>query len=96
MMDDVSPALNLGQLRETYGMEYSCDLFTLIDKTNYMNATRARDRFFILLGLANDAVNKAFDPDYDSPLEITVCRYAAMFVERGKAIELLARAGLDL
>ena len=75
-------------------MEYGCDLFTLMDKTNYMNATRARDRFFVLLWLANDAADKAFDPDYDSPLGKTVRRYAAMFVERGKAIELLARAGL--
>ncbi|CAG9991797.1 unnamed protein product [Clonostachys byssicola] len=87
--------LRLGELRHSYheGEERNQPrLLTLFRKFQYAKATRARDKLFALLGLASDAAEKHFDPDYTDTLEIVVQKYAKVFVERGCAIEMLYRA----
>ncbi|XXH05371.1 hypothetical protein Hte_011797 [Hypoxylon texense] len=93
---NVSAVLSLGALR------LSCHkgeddnrrrLLTLIQSFHHTKATLQRDKLFALLGLASDAQDPNFNPDYASPLETIVLRYAGVFVGRGSAIELLYRAG---
>jgi len=48
---------------------------------------------FALLGLACDALDPEFSPDYVAPIEDIVQQYARGFVERGSAMELLYRSG---
>ena len=69
------------------------NLLSLLDMFAYTDATLERDKLFALLGLASDAENEIFDPDYSSPLEVIIRRYANEFVCRGNTIDLLYRAG---
>jgi len=48
---------------------------------------------FALLGLACDALDPEFSPDYVAPIEDIVQQYARGLVERGSAMELLYRSG---
>ena len=57
-------------------------------------AFRARDRLFALHRLAADTDDVALDPDYDSPFEHIVRRYASTYVKRGQCFRLLSSAGL--
>ena len=68
-------------------------LLYLLDTFAHTDSTEERDKLFALLGLAYDAGDEAFNPDYSSPFEVVVLRYATAFVERGDALELLYRAG---
>jgi hypothetical protein len=54
-----------------------------------------RDRFFALLGLSSDGNEPDFRPDYDSPLEEVVLRFAKVFLRQGSGMQLLYRAGLS-
>lgn len=47
-----------------------------------------------MLGLARDADDGAFDPDYDDTLVRVVCRYGAALVRLGHGSKLLAMAGI--
>lgn len=89
-------AYALGILRQTYCSPYvrmRYDLLQLLELCSYTESTEARDKLFALLSLASDAGDPMLDPDYESPLEEVMLRYAQVFVERGSAIELLYRAG---
>jgi hypothetical protein len=76
-------------------MSQRADLLSLLDMFVYTDATKDRDKLFALLGLASDADEAVFDPDYSSSLEAVVRRYAGEFVKRGKTMELLYRAGFS-
>lgn len=69
------------------------DLLSLLDRFSYTKATIEVDRLFALVGLASDAGDEIFNPDYASSLEEVVRRYAGEFVRRDKVLELLYRAG---
>jgi len=60
---------------------------------SYTSATRKQVGLFALLLLASDVNGLLFDPDYISPFENVVRRYANSFVADGKALDLLYRAG---
>lgn len=88
------PAYALGQTRRRFkddGRRYN--LLELLEFFAYTKATRERDKLFALLGLASDAGEMVFNPDYDSPMEDIIRRYAGEFVQRGQAMDLLYRAG---
>ncbi len=65
----------------------------LLELFSYTSATREQDKLFALLLLASDVNGPQFYPDYISPFETVVRRYANAFVADGKALELLYRAG---
>lgn len=88
------PAYALGQTRRRFkvdGRKYN--LLELLELFAYTKATRKRDKLFALLGLASDAGEMAFNPDYDSQMKDIIRRYAGQFVKRGQAMDLLYRAG---
>ena len=88
------PAYTLGLVRERLRGPAACPygLLTLLHVFAHTQASRSVDKLFGLLSLAPDAGDAAFDPDYCSPKERVARRYAAAFVERGHAVELLCRA----
>ncbi|KIM98489.1 hypothetical protein OIDMADRAFT_128054, partial [Oidiodendron maius Zn] len=70
-------------------------LLTLLKLFSVTEATQPRDHLFALLGLASDTEDKSFDPDYEAPLGEIIRRYAATFVQKGRAIEMLLDAGIS-
>ncbi|KAK0612007.1 hypothetical protein B0T14DRAFT_339770, partial [Immersiella caudata] len=91
-------AYNLGFMRESFKnplKQKHCDLLAVLELFSHTQSTHPADKLFALLGLACDASDAAFDPDYDSPLEFVARRYASVFVNRGQAARLLCRAGLS-
>ncbi|KAI0467146.1 hypothetical protein F4859DRAFT_526025 [Xylaria cf. heliscus] len=91
---NVSAVLSLGDLRLSYHKEEDDGrrLLTLFQRFHHTKATLQRDKLFALLGLANDAQEPQFNPDYAAPLQDIVQRYAGVFVRRGSAMELLYHA----
>ncbi|PVH69973.1 hypothetical protein DL98DRAFT_661395 [Cadophora sp. DSE1049] len=68
-------------------------LLSLLEQFAHTSVTQERDKLFALLGIALDATDDVFNPDYSSSLETVVRRYADEFVRRGNAIELIYKAG---
>ena len=89
------PFLSLAAQREWEARQYRWTLIMLLENFRYAESTRSRDRFFALLGLASDGNETTFEPDYDSPLEDIVLRFARTFVRQGRGMQLLYRAGLN-
>lgn len=71
-------------------------LLHLLEKFGYTKATLQRDRLFALLGFSYDGYEEAFRPDYSRKtlFEDIVLRFARKFIEKGKVMDLLPRAGL--
>jgi hypothetical protein len=93
---DRAASYALGILRQTYSNPYvhhRYDLLQLLELCSYAESTEPRDKLFALLSLASDAGDPMLDPDYVSPLEDVMLRYAQVFVERGNTMNLLYRAG---
>jgi hypothetical protein len=67
----------------------------LLENFRYAESTFSRDRLFALLGLACDGNEADFEPDYNSPLEAVVLKFARVFVRQGRGMQLLSRAGLN-
>ncbi|RYP24429.1 hypothetical protein DL767_008599 [Monosporascus sp. MG133] len=90
-------AYTLGITREAYlgPLKKRFGLLELFELFSYTRATKTLDKLFALRLLASDADDPAFDPDYGTPLEGVVRRYATAFVARGSALELLYRAGIS-
>ena len=91
----VRTALALATQREWEARQNRWALISLLEYFRQLGSTLQRDRFFALLGLASDANEPEFEPDYDSPLEVIVLRFARAFVRQGRGVQLLYRAGLD-
>lgn len=90
------PARALGLVRRLFKDPRLCRKFSLLslfDKFSHTEATKERDKLFGFLGLASDAEDEIFDPNYSSSLDVVVRKYAGEFVRRGNAIDLLYRAG---
>lgn len=88
------PAYALGQTRHRFHqVDRRHSLLDLLSLFRHAQATDERDKLFALLGLASDAAETAFNPDYDSSLEEVVRRYATCFIKRGQVIDLLYHAG---
>ena len=89
------PFLSLAAQREWEARHRRWCLIMLLENFRYAESTLSRDRFFALLGLASDGNEATFEPDYDSPLEVVVLRFARVFVRQGRGMQLLHRAGLS-
>ena len=89
------PFLSLAAQREWEARHCRWSLMTLLENFRYAESTLSRDRLFALLGLASDGNEAAFEPDYDSPLEVVVLKFARDFVRQGRGMQLLYRAGLS-
>ena len=92
--DSWQPFLKLASHREWEARQTRWSLFLLLETFRHVRSQRMRDRFFALLGIAEDGHLAAFEPDYDSDFEVIVCRVASAFVEMGQGIQLLSRASL--
>ncbi|KXX78121.1 Heterokaryon incompatibility protein 6, OR allele [Madurella mycetomatis] len=68
-------------------------LLELLELFSYTSATIKIDKLFALLHLASDGDEVPFRPDYISPPEVVIRRYADAFVARGSTLHLLYRAG---
>ncbi|KAI9640586.1 hypothetical protein NHQ30_010885 [Ciborinia camelliae] len=82
--------LPLPPVRET--MWQGGPFWTMMDLTESCEATDPRDRLFALLSLANDLTDKEREilrPDYSKSLKWVVCRYAAVLVRKGHAMDIL-------
>lgn len=94
--DSWRPFMILSEHREWESRSQRWPLLSLIQTFRYVETGKyQRDRFFALLGLAADGDNPLFEPDYDSPFEVVVRRFAQGFVQAGHGMELLYDAGLD-
>ncbi|KAF2812279.1 uncharacterized protein BDZ99DRAFT_518138 [Mytilinidion resinicola] len=89
------PFLSLAAQREWEARQLRWSLIMLLENFRYSESTLNRDRLFALLGLASDGNEAAFEPDYDSPLEAIVLKFARVFVRQGRGMQLLYRAGLN-
>jgi hypothetical protein len=87
--------LELAKHREWEARKTRWALLGLLETFRYAKSTLARDRLFGLLGFAADGQNPAFTPDYKSPLETIIYRFAHAFIEQGKIMLLLYRAGMS-
>ncbi|KAF2679081.1 hypothetical protein K458DRAFT_408347 [Lentithecium fluviatile CBS 122367] len=96
ILPSLKPAYTLGSTRRAFEdkrLSKRFDLLSLLDIFQYAKSSKECDKLFAMLGIACDSSDSIFDPDYSSPLENVVCRYAQEFVRRGNALELLYRAG---
>jgi hypothetical protein len=89
------PFLSLAAQREWEARHYRWTLIMLLENFRYAESTLSRDRLFALLGLASDGNEAEFEPDYDSPLEDVVLKFARVFVRQGRGMQMLYRAGLS-
>lgn len=93
--------------RETGSFQKSDDLFTLICAFHQKDATQARDRLFALLSMATETprsqlelgpadqeLESRLSPDYVSSQHDVVKQYAQVFVEKGRALDMLCLARL--
>jgi hypothetical protein len=87
------PFLALAAQREWEARHYRWTLMMLLENFRHAESTLNRDRLFALLGLASDGNEAEFDPDYDSPLEDVVLKFARVFVRQGRGMQMLYRAG---
>ncbi len=88
------PFLALAGQREWEARHHRWSLIMLLEHFRYAESTLCRDRYFAILGLAGDGNEEDFEPDYDSPLEDIVLRFARVLVRQGRGMQLLYRAGL--
>jgi hypothetical protein len=75
---------------------HAMDLYSLLEAMQLSKATRRRDKYFALAGLA---VNVSGDepelrPDYVSPIDTIVSRFGRWFWERGSGVRVLLTGGL--
>ena len=88
------PFMSLAAQREWEARSHRWSLSMLLEHFRYAESTLSRDRLFAMLGLASDGNEPDFEPDYESPLETIVLRFARVFVRQGRGMQLLYRAGL--
>ncbi|KMU77002.1 hypothetical protein CISG_06237 [Coccidioides immitis RMSCC 3703] len=88
---------NLGNARMAYRttgkIQVSHDFLTLFELFQHTEASLRRDKLFALRGLASDAEDPVFDPDYSATFERVALRYATVFIKRGRTADLLYHAG---
>lgn len=89
------PFLEIATYRERESRKNRMALINLLESFRHAESTLARDRIFALLGFAADGNNRGFEPDYNSPFEDILCRVAQAFIQQGRILLLLYRAGLD-
>lgn len=96
MLSCLNQPYTLAQTRATFRkikLSPHFNIMALLDKFAYTQSTKECDKLFALLGISLDAETAAFDPDYSSSIETIARRYAAEFINRGHAMDLLYRSG---
>jgi len=96
MLSSLKPSYTLAETKTAFKkMKLSprFDMMALLDEFAYTQSTKECDKLFALLGISSDAQTAAFDPDYSSSIETIARRYAAEFISRGHAMDLLYRSG---
>ena len=94
VLPNAGPAYALGETRRKLKQERrKCTMLELLELFAYTKATLEQDKIFALRGLAYDVNDAAFNPDYDSSVKVVLRQYAAGFVRKGHAMDLLYRAG---
>lgn len=88
------PFMTLGWHRECEAQKTRYPLAQLLQFYRHVDSSRARDRFFALLGLASDGDNPEYAPDYDASFEDIVVKIGRAFVAQGQGMTLLNAAGL--
>jgi hypothetical protein len=74
------PFLALAAQREWEARHYRWILIVLLENFRHIESILRRDRLFALLGLASDGNKVEFEPDYDSPLEDVILKFARVFI----------------
>jgi hypothetical protein len=98
MLSSLKPAYTLAQSRTVFKktkLSPRFNMLALLDQFAHTHSTKECDKFFALLGISSDAETVAFDPDYLSSIETIARRYAAEFIRRGHAMDLLHRSGIS-
>lgn len=85
----------LAKLREREAKHERHPLLDLLEEFRASKSSIDHDRFFCLLGLAIDGNNKDFVVDYRLSFDVIVRKYAWAFIEQGKVLQLLHRAGIN-
>lgn len=88
------PFTKLAAQREWEARQYRWSLLILLEHFRYGESKLSRDRLFALVGLASDGNEVDFEPDYKSPIQDVVLKFAKVFVRQGRGIQLLYRAGI--
>ncbi|KAM5352966.1 hypothetical protein ACJ41O_005688 [Fusarium nematophilum] len=86
--------LTLARLREREAKHDRRPLLELLENFRDSKSSIDHDRFFCLLGLAIDGNDQDFVLDYHLSFDVLVRKYAWAFIQQGKALELLHRAGI--
>lgn len=84
----------LARLREREAKHDRRPLLELLEDFRDSKSSIDHDRFFCLLGLAIDGNDKNFVLDYHLSFDVLVRKYAWAFIQQGKVLELLYRAGI--
>jgi hypothetical protein len=95
-LSSLKPAYTLAQTRSAFKkMKLSprFNMLALLDQFAHTHSAKECDKLFALLGISFDVETAAFDPDYLSSIETIIRRYAAEFIRRGHAMDLLHRSG---
>jgi Heterokaryon incompatibility protein (HET) len=82
------------RLRELPTNPEAMTMTALLERFGSQKVTLARDRFFGLLGIAEDGARAAFVPDYTAPFESIVRRVGKDLLLQGGA-DMLMRAGMS-
>ncbi|KAL2678839.1 hypothetical protein Neosp_009591 [[Neocosmospora] mangrovei] len=85
----------LAKCREGEAKHERRPILDLLEDFRDSKSSIDHDRFFCLLGLANDGNNKGFVVDYRLSFDVIVRKYAWAFIEQGKVLELLHRGGIN-
>ena len=88
------PFLTLAKHREWEARLKRWPLYLLLENYRHADSSLKRDRFFALMGLAEDGNRDEFAPDYKVKFEEVALRVAEGFLVQGQGVKLLYRAGL--
>ncbi|KAF4467774.1 heterokaryon incompatibility [Fusarium albosuccineum] len=86
--------LTLAGLREREAKHDRRPLLELLENFRDFKSSFEHDRIFCLLGLAIDGNHSDFVLDYQLSFDAIVRKYAWTFVQQGKVMELIHRAGI--
>lgn len=89
------PFLTLAKHREWEARLKRWPLYLLLENYRHVDSSLKRDRFFALVGLAEDGYRDEFAPDYKAKFEEVVLRVAEGVLAQDQGMKLLYRAGLS-
>jgi hypothetical protein len=88
--------VDMGLLRADLQNHGRKDMLELLEIFRSRQATKDCDHFFALLSTAKEGTDAAFRANYNESMEQVLLRYAAEFVNRGQAMNMLSSVGPHL